>query len=764
MGFESAIEIRKAITEIEERRWVIPAFQRELVWQPEKMELLFDSLMRDYTIGGMLLWSLEPESLGQFPFYHFVQHYHAHLRRSGDLSALKGRENIKAVIDGQQRLTALFIGLRGTYTAREKYAREANAANWPGRTLHLRLRGSQPEPEDDESDSAAFEFRFLTADQVRRADPGTWFPVPDVMGFDRQASVRQWFEQRKIVAEDDAYDLVSELRRVVWDRPLVSYYLEGSQELHKVVTIFQRLNKYGTPLTTAAIVFSTAVEQWGPEARTEIDTLVARMNACGGPDAFRFSRDFVLKACLVLSGSKSVRFDAGNYGRKNVVAIRRQWPEISAALLVTARLLGEALGYSGSRLASMNATIPIALYLMRRGSPKDFPTGAAWGADRAAIRRWLAATLVRRVFSGHSDTKLTAAREALAGQPSAYPAVAIDGRLRLGPVTDAEVDDLLRTTYGGGAFAVLSLLYPSFRYDQLLDLDHMHPSSLAGNPKKLAQLGLDQPGSRFYADHVNELPNLQLLRHEENNEKRAKPLADYLAKQFPDPDLADRYRRDNHIPDVDLSTANFREFFDERRGLLRAALVAAIGAAELEPRIDPVRHGMSEAEAALVEAARADLPGRPPPTNVTAGLDGRPNGRGDSRGVLSMLTAEPVEVKERALLITINQLYRTGMTGEELYEATRGIWVLGPDRERAQIALAIYQGVVREVYRIRSWHPAGALPYRTRDASGFAATGRWEFDGEVAADIRDRYVGRSVGKGGQNPVRYVNLKTRRSGR
>jgi len=116
-----------------------------------------------------------------------------------------------------------------------------------------------------------------------------------------------------------------------------------------------------------------------------------------------------------------------------------------------------------------------------------------------------------------------------------------------------------------------------------------------------------------------------------------------------------------------------------------------------------------------------------------------------------------VTVHHKAVLITINRLYRSAMSAEELYEATRGIWVVGPRREQAEYALAVYQGIVREVYKIEQWLPAGTLPYHTRDASQFKATDRWEFKGMVATAIRDEYVGFSVGKGGQNPIRYVNI-------
>ena len=123
-----------------------------------------------------------------------------------------------------------------------------------------------------------------------------------------------------------------------------------------------------------------------------------------------------------------------------------------------------------------------------------------------------------------------------------------------------------------------------------------------------------------------------------------------------------------------------------------------------------------------------------------------------------MLTAPPVVVREPAIIITINRLYRSDMTPLELYEATRGRWVVGPRRDKAVLAFAVYQGVVREVYRIRAWHPAGALEYLTRSDLRPEDVGRrWEFEGEVAVDVRDQYVLRSVGKGGQNPIRYVNV-------
>jgi hypothetical protein len=121
------------------------------------------------------------------------------------------------------------------------------------------------------------------------------------------------------------------------------------------------------------------------------------------------------------------------------------------------------------------------------------------------------------------------------------------------------------------------------------------------------------------------------------------------------------------------------------------------------------------------------------------------------------MTFPPASITEPALLLTLNRLYRDDMSPEELYEATRGFWRVGIRREDARLALAVYQGIVREVYRIERWLPAGTLTYRTRDPAPYVGQGRWEFEGRVAHDVRDRCVGRSVGKGGHNPVRYLNV-------
>ena len=70
-------------------------------------------------------------------------------------------------------------------------------------------------------------------------------------------------------------------------------------------------------------------------------------------------------------------------------------------------------------------------------------------------------------------------------------------------------------------------------------------------------------------------------------------------------------------------------------------------------------------------------------------------------------TRRPANVREPSILIRINQLYRYGMTDAELYDATRCAWVVGPKREQVKLAMAVHDGVIREVYLITQWLEGG---------------------------------------------------------
>lgn len=195
----------------------------------------------------------------------------------------------------------------------------------------------------------------------------------------------------------------------------------------------------------------------------------------------------------------------------------------------------------------------------------------------------------------------------------------------------------------------------------------------------------------------------------------------------------------------------------------KAERIRSIRRAALEPRVDILAHGLKDEQTAYrIEAAVIDSLGLPTLTNIVRGKDTRAFGRLPLSDLVALYLKKRVEIREPAILIRINALYRPGMTAIELYDATRGVWRVGEKRERARYAFAVFAGVIREVYEIQEWFPAGST-LMSRPDEGDAYPKRWEFVGRLAPErMRRRYVDRWIGhrfkQGSQNPIKYLNVE------
>ena len=55
MAIWKSYRISDAIAEVEDEKFVLPVIQRRLVWDEEKMELLFDTLLKGDSFGGIMV-------------------------------------------------------------------------------------------------------------------------------------------------------------------------------------------------------------------------------------------------------------------------------------------------------------------------------------------------------------------------------------------------------------------------------------------------------------------------------------------------------------------------------------------------------------------------------------------------------------------------------------------------------------------------------------------------------------------------------------
>lgn len=168
------------------------------------------------------------------------------------------------------------------------------------------------------------------------------------------------------------------------------------------------------------------------------------------------------------------------------------------------------------------------------------------------------------------------------------------------------------------------------------------------------------------------------------------------------------------------------------------------------------RHGLTEDQALEVEAALIDLidlVGLPGLTNLVGGYHSRDRGWMTIEEINETYDAPAIIIKEPAIIVTLSRLYHRAMTDEQLYDAARGDWVLGPDRDKAKYVFAVSNRIVRQVYQIERWHPAKSRSEESKQQE------RWRFDGHIAEDMQ-HYIGGSVEiymkMGAQNPIRYIN--------
>lgn len=201
----------------------------------------------------------------------------------------------------------------------------------------------------------------------------------------------------------------------------------------------------------------------------------------------------------------------------------------------------------------------------------------------------------------------------------------------------------------------------------------------------------------------------------------------------------------------------------DERDSAKTRRIAELRDSDRQPRLEILAHGLKDDETAFrVEAAVIDALGLGSLTNQVSGWRSLQVGRMSLDDLVGFYAAKAAEITQPVLLIRINKLFHRGMTEQELYEATRGIWRVGPRRNLVQYAFSVFHGLVREVYEVERWFPARTLKYETRDLSMRDVTSRWEFEGKKAPqDIRLAYVNRSVHqylkRGNQSPTVYVNV-------
>lgn len=567
--FQKPITIKKAIDNIHSRYYLLPAIQRKFTWTSEQIETLFDSIMRGYPINSFMFWKItDPRIKSEYKFYQFLLNYRQKFAEDNPDIDTSGVPDFEAVIDGQQRLTSLYIGLRGTYAYKQPRLWWKNDEDClPTRKLYLNLTKPVNQAYDNQK---KYDFRFLRKSEydaiVSAPNHDFWFEVGQILTYDSIPAVSQFLINNGVSTDSFGFKTLITLWNKVFSENLINYYLQEEQDSDIVLDIFIRTNSGGTPLSFSDLLMSIATANWAKyDARKEIKDVIDQANENGGVE---IDKDFVLKTCLVLFND-DIRFKVKNFAQSNVSLFETNW-ERTKNCIISAFKLFKHLGFDNRSFRATRAAIPVIYYIYyNRLEDRIFkPTYNA--NDQKTIAKWLVLSFIKSMFGGQTDSVLKTMRDVIKDNLNqAFPAQAIMDRFRNDQNHNYSLDTdyikgMLHAQKGSNdAFYMLRLLYPHLDYSSEIHQDHMHPKSLFENMDRLKLL-IPAKDIDFASDpqNWNSVLNLQNLNQFLNTSKQDQPL--------------DAWAKDNGIPKADLYVKNstsldikdFKAFIEDRLEVL----------------------------------------------------------------------------------------------------------------------------------------------------------------------------------------------------
>ncbi|MGH1583417.1 DUF262 domain-containing HNH endonuclease family protein [Helicobacter pylori] len=554
MGVFLDKSIKEVVDELNVR-YFLPDIQREYVWlkkaDEKKIEQLFDSILRGYPIGSFLFWKLQKEDIAKsdeqdsdklnFQLYQFITNYDERKPHNEKIRIEQiNRDDLYIVLDGQQRLTSLYIGLKGTRTLKKKWAKNDNPNAYEEKRLYLNLK-RQPNMDNPE-DNYQFEFHAKTPENDEKH---WWFKVGDILEL---KSVWNYADKHGLKHDksDNELGLLEKLNKAFHDKQLISYFEETEKNLNKVLNIFIRVNSGGVKLSYSDLLMSILTASFSSDIREKMSELVDALKDKGFPNV---GKDQVLKTCLLLIG-KDTTFELKNFNKQNIKEIEENWEKITESIYNAAKLL-KNFGYAGYLGSAYILSSLAYFYFLRQKMDKN---------DEEQALKFVRNAQITSYFSSTTDTKLSAIAHSI---KEARTFEAFNHNLakhQTWPlkITNDAIEDMMCSSSHALVFPILRILYPNLNYKTtIFHIDHIYPKSKFNKENK--KLNKD-----FYK-WGNYLFNLQLLEGAENSAKKDKDPEVWLKEEYKNEQAIEEYKKRNYIdPTLKLEWENIKEFREKR--------------------------------------------------------------------------------------------------------------------------------------------------------------------------------------------------------
>jgi hypothetical protein len=523
----------------------LPNIQRPFVWGEDQICRLFDSIMREYPISTLLVWKTKSPIRRR----RFIDNFHVGLlTRLSDFYVPEDTSKKCLVLDGQQRLQSLFIGLKGSYAGKEMY-------------LDI-LSGEVAAPDD-------IKYKFAFVESTSAQFP--WVKFKELV-FSTKTSLglaQQLIREAGRQLTDSEQEKVSEHVALIFktfhtDDGISYQELDSIEntELYSeddVVEIFIRANSGGTRLGKSDLLFSLLTASWD-HANEQMEELLGQLNQHG----FAFPRDFVLKTCLTLL-DQGARYEVSKFRKPGVRdRIEQEWGEISKAIRdVVDFVRGKTFVRCDKAMPSNLVLIP--LIYVRYHYPD------AW-RQADDVDRFLLRSLLAGAFSGTPDQLIDDCVSRIKLIERIDTDELFDVIRSKGRSLEINEERFWQMGYGSDTIHLLfNLWYRNFNYtpayeNNMPQVDHIFPQSALKKVKEANPRTGRLDLMKYREAERNQLANCMLLTQQENGSggKSDTPPGEWFATKDADYLEMHLIPKDSTLWNID----HYEQFIKERKKLL----------------------------------------------------------------------------------------------------------------------------------------------------------------------------------------------------
>ena len=329
------MKISQIIDKIDEKQLFVPAFQREYVWKRPNAKDLISSLILEYPTGTMLTWETNnpPELKGD----------HKYDERQGA---------VKLILDGQQRITTLYMLMTGKippYYKEHEILTDIRNLYVNVETLSLeyyKIKTMQNDP-------LWINLTEIFNGKVRSRDVVS--DLEEKLGGERISRDRE-----DII--DDNFKAIERIK----DRDFQEQIIPTKASIKEAIDIFYIVNASGVNLTDAELALAQISGYW-PEARELFKNKLKELEKNG----FVFKLDFIIYVLLGVlhnMGSKMEKLHSVD----NKSNIQEAWKKLDDVVLDYVMNIMQSQAYIDhtKEINSVYALVPIIVYVFNKDGNK----------------------------------------------------------------------------------------------------------------------------------------------------------------------------------------------------------------------------------------------------------------------------------------------------------------------------------------------------------------------------------------------------------